>query len=141
MSTATATESGLPDMKVSIRQLFGIDSDLEVPAYSEPGEHVPEIDSDYRFDKPTMVIEAPDARVGSVVVVERSVLHHQEDHVFDRSEIRACRCGPRQGGHRWRRGAPSASGRQKSDTGCNPRCEELAAGQSPLRRARRVLGM
>ncbi len=40
-------------MKVSIRQLFGIDSDLEVPAYSEPDEHVPEIDADYRFDKPT----------------------------------------------------------------------------------------
>ena len=34
MSLATETPSGLPDMKVSIRQLFGIDSDLEVPAYS-----------------------------------------------------------------------------------------------------------
>src|SRR5258708_31408885 len=53
MTLAANTESGLPDMKVSIRQLFGIDSDLEVPAYSEPDEHVPEIDADYRFDKPT----------------------------------------------------------------------------------------
>ena len=44
---------GLPDMKVSIRQLFGIDSELEVAAYSEPDEHVPDIDPDYRFDKPT----------------------------------------------------------------------------------------
>ncbi len=39
---ATASEEiaqgpgGLPDMKVSVRQVFGIDSDLEVPAYSEP---------------------------------------------------------------------------------------------------------
>ncbi len=40
-------------MKVSIRQLFGIDSDMEVPAYSEPDEHVPDVDQDYRFDKAT----------------------------------------------------------------------------------------
>src|SRR5580693_8216572 len=53
MTVAQETQSGLPDMKVSIRQLFGIESDLEVPAYSEPDEHVPEIDPDYRFDKPT----------------------------------------------------------------------------------------
>ena len=44
---------GLPDMKVSIRQLFGIDTEMEVPAYSEPDEHTPDIDPDYRFDKPT----------------------------------------------------------------------------------------
>src|SRR5438128_5371482 len=43
----------LPDMKVSIRQVFGIDSDLQVPAYSEPDEHVPDVDADYRFDRPT----------------------------------------------------------------------------------------
>ena len=43
----------LPDMKVSIRQVFGIDSDMEVPAYSKPDEHVPDIDPDYRFDRPT----------------------------------------------------------------------------------------
>src|ERR1700676_4030285 len=53
MTLATDTPSGLPDMKVSIRQLFGIDSDLEVPAFSEPDEHVPELDSASRFDKPT----------------------------------------------------------------------------------------
>ncbi len=39
--------SDLPDMKVSVRQVFGIDSDLEVPAYAEPNEHVPDTDSDY----------------------------------------------------------------------------------------------
>src|SRR5271170_3218920 len=53
MSLATDSIPGLPDMKVSIRQLFGIDSDLEVPAYSEPDEHVPDVDPDYRFDKST----------------------------------------------------------------------------------------
>ena len=53
LTLATEAASGLPDMKVSIRQVFGIDSDLEVPAYSEPDEHVPDVDPDYRFDKPT----------------------------------------------------------------------------------------
>ena len=49
----TAGVTGLPDMKVSVRQVFGIDSDLEVPAYSEVDPHVPDIDSDYRFDRAT----------------------------------------------------------------------------------------
>ena len=35
----------LPDMKVSVRQVFGIDSDMEVPAYSKADEHVPDVDS------------------------------------------------------------------------------------------------
>src|SRR3990170_4156411 len=53
MTGATEVVVGLPDMKVSIRQVFGIDSDMEVPAYSEGDEHVPEVDADYRFDRPT----------------------------------------------------------------------------------------
>ena len=53
MTAATQEVAGLPDMKVSVRQLFGFDSDMEVPAYSEADEHVPDIDPDYRFDKPT----------------------------------------------------------------------------------------
>ena len=53
MSAMEQEVAGLPDMKVSIRQLFGIESDMEVPAYSEPDEHTPDIDPDYRFDKPT----------------------------------------------------------------------------------------
>ena len=42
---------GRPDMNVSVRQLFGIDSDLEVPAYSKPDEHVPDVDADYQFNR------------------------------------------------------------------------------------------
>ncbi|MBN8920191.1 MAG: cobaltochelatase subunit CobS, partial [Rhizobiales bacterium] len=53
MTTANADVAGLPDMKVSIRQVFGIDSDMEVPAYSEPNEYVPDTDPDYRFDRAT----------------------------------------------------------------------------------------
>ncbi len=48
---ATGRGAGLPDMSVSVRQLFGIDTDLEVPAYSKPDEHVPDLDPDYLFNK------------------------------------------------------------------------------------------
>jgi len=43
----------LPDMKVSVRHVFGLDVDLEVPAYSETEEHVPDLDPDYVFDRDT----------------------------------------------------------------------------------------
>jgi cobaltochelatase CobS len=43
----------LPDMKVSVRQVFGIDSNLEVPAYAKADEHVPDLDPDYIFDRET----------------------------------------------------------------------------------------
>jgi cobaltochelatase CobS len=42
-----------PDIKLSARALFGIDSDLEVPGFSVRTEHVPEIDTAYVFDKET----------------------------------------------------------------------------------------
>jgi cobaltochelatase CobS len=42
-----------PDMKLSVRQSFGIDTDLEVPAYSYADPHVPDVDLDYRFDPRT----------------------------------------------------------------------------------------
>ncbi len=42
---------GMPDMSVSVRQLFNIDSDLECPAYSKADEHVPDFDSDYQFNR------------------------------------------------------------------------------------------
>jgi len=53
MNTGVTEPQGLPDMKVSVRQVFGIDSDMEVPAYSEPDEHVPEVDADYQFNRET----------------------------------------------------------------------------------------
>ena len=53
MPAAAQEVAGLPDIKVSVRQLFGFDSDMEVPAYSEADDHVPDLDEDYRFDKPT----------------------------------------------------------------------------------------
>lgn len=42
--------SSKPDTLRSARELFGIDSDLMVPAFSQPNEYVPEIDPAYRFN-------------------------------------------------------------------------------------------
>ena len=42
-----------PDIKLDVRQTFDIDIDLKVPSFSNGNEHVPEIDSAYKFDKDT----------------------------------------------------------------------------------------
>ena len=47
------TTAPIPDMKVSVRQVFGLDIDLDVPAYSAAKEHVPDLDPDYVFDRDT----------------------------------------------------------------------------------------
>jgi cobaltochelatase CobS len=47
------SETGTPDTKLCARKLFDIDSDWEVPAFKEAGEHVPERDPAYRFDPET----------------------------------------------------------------------------------------
>jgi cobaltochelatase CobS len=52
-SSTTATSTDMPDIKVSVRQTFGIDSDLQVGAFSAPTEHVPALDEAYRFDRDT----------------------------------------------------------------------------------------
>tara|TARA_Y100001958_G_C21243919_1_gene572926 strand:- start:3138 stop:4112 length:975 start_codon:yes stop_codon:yes gene_type:complete len=42
-----------PDIKLSVKQTFGIDSALEVEAFSKKNEYVPDIDKNYMFDKDT----------------------------------------------------------------------------------------
>jgi len=44
------TKDTKPDQERSARALFGIDSDLKVPAFSERTEHVPDIDPAYCFN-------------------------------------------------------------------------------------------
>jgi len=51
--TPVGAAQSAPDIKISVRQTFGIESDWEVPAYSRPDEHVPELDAAYRFDRDT----------------------------------------------------------------------------------------
>jgi len=50
---AAEMPTGMPDIKVSVRQLFGIDSDMEVPGFSASSELVPNVDEAYRFDHDT----------------------------------------------------------------------------------------
>ncbi len=44
---------GCPDCTLSVRDVFGIESDLMVPAFSEADEYVPDFDADYLFDRET----------------------------------------------------------------------------------------
>ena len=53
MTATTDPAISMPDIKVSVRQTFGIDSDLEVPAFSQSTENVPDLDTAYRFDRTT----------------------------------------------------------------------------------------
>ena len=42
-----------PDLRINVREIFNLAHDLEVPAFSERTDYVPEIDEDYRFDHDT----------------------------------------------------------------------------------------
>ncbi len=42
-----------PDTKVSAKKAFGLDVDIQVPAFSKPCEHTPPVDKAYRFDPQT----------------------------------------------------------------------------------------
>ena len=42
-----------PDTTVDARAAFGLDADMRVPAFSTRTEHVPEVDTAYRFDRET----------------------------------------------------------------------------------------
>lgn len=53
MDLAKASLPDLPDQMISVREMFGIDVDMQVPAFSTPSDHVPELDSAYRFDHDT----------------------------------------------------------------------------------------
>jgi cobaltochelatase CobS len=43
----------LPDTKVSVREVFGLDQDLTVPAFSVRTDYVPALDNAYRFNPET----------------------------------------------------------------------------------------
>ena len=45
--------SNLPDKMFSVRDVFGIDTDMKVKGFSTPDPHVPPVDPDYLFDRNT----------------------------------------------------------------------------------------
>ena len=42
-----------PDIKISVNQIFGIETDMKVDGFSKKNEFVPEIDNNYKFDRDT----------------------------------------------------------------------------------------
>ncbi len=52
-SPARAHELDAPDIEVSVRQVFGLDSDMVVPAFSVGSDYVPDLDETYVFDHET----------------------------------------------------------------------------------------
>ena len=42
-----------PDIKISIKQTFGFESEMEIDGFSKKNEFVPEIDKNYKFDRDT----------------------------------------------------------------------------------------
>ena len=66
---AQAGVPGMPDTKVSVRDVFGIDTDLEVPAYSKSNDYVPDFDTDYVFVKRADREHAIDVLAGAGHVV------------------------------------------------------------------------
>jgi len=45
--------AGAPDVTLSVRDAFGIDSNMDVPAFSESTDRVPVVDPSYLFDRET----------------------------------------------------------------------------------------
>ncbi len=46
-----AETSMMPDTTINVAKVFGIDSEMEVPAFSERSSHVPDVDEDYLFNR------------------------------------------------------------------------------------------
>ena len=53
MSKIDLDITNLPDTTVNVREVFGIDSDISVPAFKERDSYVPDLDPDYLFDRDT----------------------------------------------------------------------------------------
>jgi cobaltochelatase CobS len=47
------TKLAAPDKEISVRDVFGIDTDMMVPAFSQADERVPDLDESYVFDPDT----------------------------------------------------------------------------------------
>ena len=45
----------MPDVEISVREVFGLDIDLKVPGFSKRTEYVPEVDEAYCFDHDTTI--------------------------------------------------------------------------------------
>lgn len=46
---------GIPDTEVKVRDVFGLDTDMVVPGFTNPSEHVPLVDENYLFNHETTI--------------------------------------------------------------------------------------
>ena len=53
MSSELLDQNAKPTETISVREVFGIDTDMEVKAFGERSSRVPEVDSTYKFDPDT----------------------------------------------------------------------------------------
>ncbi|MEM7746200.1 MAG: cobaltochelatase subunit CobS [Pseudomonadota bacterium] len=53
MADGSMSANELPTVEYSVRELFGIDTDMVVKGFAEPSERVPDRDDTYRFDRDT----------------------------------------------------------------------------------------
>ncbi len=53
LDTADTLATLAPSRQVSVREVFGVDSDMLVPQFAEADSHVPELDPAYKFDPQT----------------------------------------------------------------------------------------
>jgi cobaltochelatase CobS len=70
VADASATQGlDTPDMTVKVRDVFGLDSEMEVPSFSKKTDLVPDVDESYQFDhETTMAILAGFAHNRRVMV-------------------------------------------------------------------------
>ena len=50
---SSSLENQKPDIKISVNQTFGIDTEMEIEGFAKKNEYVPKIDQDYKFDRDT----------------------------------------------------------------------------------------
>ena len=81
---ATATDTSVhpidrPDIELSVREVFGLDSDMKAPAFSQSSDLVPDVDNAYQLDhQTTMAILAGFAHNRRVMVQGLSLIHISE---------------------------------------------------------------
>ncbi len=60
----------LPDLKLSVNQVFGLETDMTVPAFSQTSEHVPPVDEAYCFDRDTTLAILAGFSFGRKVLIQ-----------------------------------------------------------------------
>ncbi|ABM45467.1 aerobic cobaltochelatase subunit CobS [Bartonella bacilliformis str. Heidi Mejia] len=53
MTQTNLANKNMPDITLCVRDIFKIDTDMQVPAFSQKSPHVPDVDPDYLFDPQT----------------------------------------------------------------------------------------